>query len=561
MSKQIFYNPEALSRMMQGIDYVARATIVTMGSAGPSVMIQHRTDGIMPIFTRDGVTVARAINFNDRIADLGARMLRDVAGAVSRQVGDGTTTAIVLAQKLAQECMRSVVAGFHPLELKKGLDLALAAVEKQLLATAVTEVSNEWLENISRVATKDEAQVGKLLTQALTALGQDGQLSFQLGNGRDDELAIMEGIHYEQGYLSPYFITDANRAEAILEHPYILLYDREISDLMDLIPLLEDLKAEGRSLLIIAENVLDKALTGLVLNVRQGVFSVVAVKPPGFGDRRLNRFKDLALLTGGHAILDDYSSPKLEQVTPMLLGQAERVIVTETSITIIGAKGDKKLVQQRIETLRAEADFILSKKPGEGSATGNKHDVDELEERIALLAGKTGVLSVGGLADFEIKERLVRIENAYMSIKAAVAEGVLPGGGVALLNCSKILDTVIADNAEQQQGIHIMKLALVAPLETIMSNAGFNPKAVLAQLNASNDEYLTLDTQHNRYGNFLAIGIIDPVKVMRLALRNAVSVVSTLITTETVVMNVPDLSMMAGYSPEWAAATREDPRL
>ncbi len=561
MSKQIIYNPEARLRMMNGIDKVARAAIVTMGSAGPAVMIKHQTDGIMPVFTRDGVTVARSIGFEDRIADLGARMLRDVAGAMSRQVGDGTTTAIVLAQKLAQESLKRVASGFHPLQLKKGLDLALTLVEKHLLDNAVTGVTADWIEKIATVATKDEQGVGSLLVQALDELGVDGQLTFQLGNRREDELAIVDGIHFEQGYLSPYFITDKNRAEAVLDNPYILLYDREIHDLMDLIPILEEVKAEGRSLLIIAENVIDKALTGLLLNLMQGVFKVVAVKPSGFGDRRLDRFKDLALLTGGQAILDDYSSPKLEHVTLDMLGQAQRVVVTESTTTIIGAFGDRQQAKQRIATLRAQADLILAKKPGQGSATGNKHDFDELEDRIALLSGKTGVFSVGGLADFEIKERMVRIENAYMSAKAALEEGVLPGGGVALFRCIKILDKVICENVEQQQGIDIMKLALAAPLQSLTRNVGLNPETIIAKLLASDDEHLSFDTQRQCYGNFLDIGIIDPVKVMRLALRNAVSVITTMMTTETVVMNVPDLSIMAGYSPEWAAATREDPRV
>ncbi|MDD5227659.1 MAG: chaperonin GroEL [Methylococcales bacterium] len=560
MSKQIIYNPEARLRMMHGIDSIARAAIVTMGSAGPAVMIQHRTDGIMPIFTRDGVTVARSIHFDDRIANLGGRMLRDVAGAVSRQVGDGTTTAIVLAQKLAQESLKSVVAGFHPLQLKKGLDLALALVEKKLLDDAVKDITPDWIEKIAAVATKDEKGVGKLLAQALDALGLAGQLTFQLGNGREDELEIVDGIHYEQGYLSPNFVTDKTRAEAVLDNPYILLYDREIHDLMDLIPILEEVKAEGRSLLIIADNVVDKALTGLLLNHVRGIFKVVAVKAPGFGDKRIDRLKDLALLTGGQAILDDYSSPKLEHVELNLLGQAQRVVITETTTTIIGAKGDKVLAQERIENLREQANLILAKKAGEGSATGNRHDFGELEERIALLSGRTGIFSVGGTTDFEIKERMVRIENAYMSAKAALEEGVLAGGGVALFNCIKMLKNVIAENVEQQQGISIMKLALAAPLQSLTRNAGLNPEVVIARLNAANDNHFTVDTQHQIYGNFLEIGIIDPVKVMRLALRNAVSVVGTMMTTETIVMDVPDLSIMDGYSPEWAAATREDPR-
>lgn len=560
MTKQVIYNPEARIKLMQGIDRIARAAVVTMGSAGPAVMIQHRTDGILPIFTRDGVTVARSINFDDRIVDLGGRMLRDVAGAVSRQVGDGTTTAIVLAQKLAQESLKSVAAGFHPLQLKKGLDLALTLVEKKLLDDAVKNVTSDWIEKISAVATKDEKGVGKLLAKALEELGLEGQLTFQLGNGREDELNIVDGVHYEQGYLSPYFATDKTRAEAVLENPYILLYDREISDLMDLIPILEEVKAQGRSLVIIADNVIDKALTGLLLNHVRGIFKVVVIKAPGFGDKRIDRLKDLALLTGGQAILDDYASPKLEHVTLEQLGQAQRVVITETTTTIIGAKGNQDLVKERIVNLREQADFILAKKPGEGSATGNRHDFGELEERIAMLSGKTGVFDVGGITDFEIKERMVRIENAYMSAKAALEEGVLPGGGVALFNCIKMLNTVIAENAEQQQGISIMKHALFAPLQNLTRNAGMNPETVMAKIENANDSHFTVDTQHACYGNFLEIGIIDPVKVMRLALRNAVSVVGTMMTTEAIVMDVPDLSIMDGYSPEWAAATREDPR-
>ncbi|MFI3137270.1 MAG: chaperonin GroEL [Methylococcaceae bacterium] len=561
MSKQVIYNPEARLKMLSGINQVARAVIVTMGSEGPAVMIQHRTDGIMPIFTRDGVTVARSISFDDRITDLGGRMLRDVAGAVSRQVGDGTTTAIVLAQKLAQDCLKSVTAGFHPLQLKIGMDSALALVEKTLLEKAVTDLNADWVEKITAVATKNEPGVGKLLTEALDKLGTQGSLSFQLGNGLKDELDIVDGTQYPQGFISPYFMTDKTREEAVLENPYILLYDRDIDDMMDLIPLLEEIKAEGRSLLIIAENVIDKALTGLLLNQVRGIFKVVAVKPPGFGDKRLNRFKDLALLTGGQAILDDYSSPKLEHVTLEQLGQAQRVVVTASSTTIIGAAGDQILIQERIETLHQEADIILAKKPGQGSATGNKHDFEELEDRISLLSGRTGVFSVGGLSDVEIKERLVRIENAYMSAKAALEEGVLPGGGVALYRCIPTLDGVICPNSDQQQGFAILQQALAAPLQKITQNAGFNSETVIATLNAQADEHFALDTQRHVYGHFLDIGIIDPVKVMRLALRNAVSVVSTMMTTETVVMDVPDLSIMDGYSPEWAAATREDPRV
>lgn len=562
MSKEIIYNPEIHTRLMAGINQVARAVAVTYGGIGPTVMIQHRTDGMMPVFTRDGVTVANAVAIQDRIADLGGRMLRDVAGAMSRQVGDGTTTAIVLAHVLAQECLKSVAAGFHPMQLKKGLDVALAVVEKNLQARTVTDITAEWVEKITSVASKNEMKAGKLLAQALDELGLQRQLTFLLGNGLDDELAIVDGIQYEQGYLSPYFVTDKTRAEAVLEHPYILFYDREISDLMELIPILEQVKAENRPLLVIAENVIDKALTGLLLNHVRGIFKVVAVKPPGFGDKRINRLNDLALLTGGQAILDRPGlSHALEEVSLTQLGQAQRAVISESSTTLIGAIGDQAAIAQLSETLRQEAELILARKPGVGSATGNQHDFDELQERLALLSGKTGTFSVGGNTDFEIKERMVRLENAYLSAKAALEEGVLPGCGVALYRCREILETAIAENAEQQQGFHILQQALAAPLMTIVKNAGMNSDAVINHLDAQGDDHMTLDTENGCYGHFLEIGIIDPVKVMRLALRNAVSVVGTFITSETVVMDVPDLSIMAGYSPEWAAATREDPRV
>ncbi|MFA5984374.1 MAG: chaperonin GroEL [Methylococcaceae bacterium] len=562
MSKEIVYNPEIRTRLLTGINQVARAVAVTYGSIGPAVMIQHRTDGIMPVFTRDGVTVANAVFNQDRIAELGGRMLRDVAGAMSRQVGDGTTTAIVLAQVLAQECLKSVAAGFHPMQIKQGLDVALAVVEKNLLDRAVTNVSSDWVEKIALVASKNESQAGKLIAQALDELGLQSELTFLLGNGLVDELAIVDGIQYAQGYLSPYFITDKTRAEAVLDNPYILFYDREISDLMELVPILEQVKAQGRPLLVVAEDVVDKALTGLLLNHIRGNLRVVAVKPPGFGDKRINRLNDLALLTGGQAIVNMPGlTTSLEDVSIQQLGQAQKAVISASSTTLIGAVGDQTAIKQLSATLRQDAELILARKPGVGSATGNKHDFDELQERLALLSGKTGTFSVGGNTDFEMKERMVRIENAYLSAKAALEEGVLPGAGVALYRCREAIENTIAENAEQQQGIHILQHALATPLLTILQNAGLNSVAVINQLNTLGDDHITLNTENQQYGDFLEIGIIDPVKVMRLALRNAVGVVGTLITSETMVMEVPDLSIMAGYSPEWAAATREDSRM
>ncbi len=560
MPKEIIYDAEAREKFMRGINRVANSVRPTYGSAGPAVMIQHVADGLPPVFTRDGVTVARSISCDDRVEDLGARMLRDVAGAVSRQAGDGTTTAIVLAQAIAQESMIRVAAGYHPLQLKQGMDITLAVVEKHLQDNALTDVSSAWVEKIVAIATKDEPGVGALLAEALAKLGVQGQLTFQLGNARQDVMEIVDGIQYDQGYISPYFITDKNRSEAVLENPYILMYDREIDDLMDLVPILEEVSAEGRSLLIIAEDVVDKALTGLLLNNVRGIFKVAAVKPPGFGDKRAARFKDLALMTGGAAILDDIMSTKLEHVSLEQLGQAQRVVITEESVTIIGSKGDQIAIDKKIKQLQAEAEIVLQRKPGDGSPSGNKSDFEELQERLAILAGKTGVFEVGGTTDVEIKERMVRIENAYMSAKASLEEGVLPGGGVGLFNIMATLDELIVPHPEQQQGVEIVKQALLRPLQILTANVGLNSEEVIARINAAESKHFAVNTQTKQYGDFLEIGVIDAVKIVRLALRNAVSVVGTLITTEVVVMHVPDLSIMAGYSPEWAAATREDPR-
>ncbi len=558
MSKLVIYNPEARQRLLQGINSVARAASVTMGCTGPAVIIQHRTDGIAPVFTRDGVTVANAIMLEDRIADLGARMLRDVAGSVSRQVGDGTTTAIVLAQKIASEALKRIAAGFHPLEIRKGLELALVLVENQLKKMAVKGMTADWIEKIAAVATKDEPGIGPLLARALAELGQDGPLTFQLGN-RDNELEIIEGIHYEQGFLSPYFITDKIRGEAVLENPYILLYDREISDLMDLVPILEEVSDQGRPLLVIAEDIVDKALTGLLLNHIRGVFKVVAVKPPGFGDKRIDRLNDLALLTGGTAILEAQAG-RLENITLAQLGQAQRAVISAGATTIVGGAGNREQIAQVTDGLRRDLELVFTRKPGNGSPTGNQHDANELKGRIAILSGKTGTFSVGGITDIEIRERMVRIENAYLSAKAAMDEGVIPGGGVGLFRAATVLDTVIAENAEQQQGVAILREALAAPLKQLLSNAGLNSEEVIMRLTNQDSEQFAFDMQRLCYGNFLEIGILDAVKVVAMGLRNAVSVVGTMITSETVIMTVPDTSIMDGYSPEWAAATREDPR-
>lgn len=560
MAKQIIYNPEARRRIMHGIDTVARAAAATFGCDGPAVLIQHRTDGMPPLFTRDGATVANAIVLEDRIADLGGRMLREVAGSVARQAGDGTTTAIVLARDIASECMKSVAAGYHPLQLQKGLELALALVDTDMQRRALTGVTPAWTARVAELASKHEPGVGELLNRAFAALGCDGPLTFQLGNGRHDGLEIVDGVRYEQGYLSPYFVTDRDRQIAVLERPFVLLCDYEITDLMDLVPILEQVTQQQRSLLVIAEDVRDGALTGMLLNHIRGVFKAVAVKPPGYGDHRAERLADLAVLTGAAPVLRSQGA-RLQDLSLSCLGQAQRAFIGSDTTTLVAANADPQAVGTRQAALRWQLGQVLARKPGQGSPTGNLHEAEELEQRIALLSAKTGVISVGGTTDLEIKERWVRIENAYKSARAALEQGVVAGGGAGLLAAQAVLDGVIAENAEQQRGVAILQQALAAPIRRLLANAGLESEPIISAIRRQTREAFAYDLQTRRLGPCLEIGIVDAVKVLRLALRNAVSVVGTLMTCESVVMPLADPDFMAGYSAEWAAATREDPRV
>ncbi|MDD5034384.1 MAG: chaperonin GroEL [Methylococcaceae bacterium] len=562
MAKQILFNGAARSKMLRGIDKLARAVEVTLGASGPGVVIQHRTDGILPIFTRDGVTVARSIVLSDCLEEVGARMLRDVACAVSRQAGDGTTTAIVLAHRIALECSKSLAAGAHPVELKKGIDLAVGMVCSELQRKALRSLDLNLLRKVCKIASKEEEQVADLLVEALDEIGPNGALSIEMGHERGDRLEIVDGAHFEQGFLSPYFTTDRDRGLAELEDPYLLLYDREITDFMDLVPLLEQVQEQHRSLLIIAENLSERALAALLLNHVRGNFRAVAVKPPGHGDRRQERLLDLAALTGGTACLE-VSGDRLDRLSLADLGQASRAVIDAESTTLLGGRGEKGLIEERIAGLEWEAERIRARKPGEGSITGKRHDLEELEDRIRLLRGRTAVYKVGGGSEMEIKERMVRVENAYHSIQAALEEGVLAGGGVGLLSLRKELDRLQAAHPDRQRGIGIVRAALCEPLRRIAGNAGLNPEEVLAEVLSKDDGRYGFDASSHSFGNLIERGIVDPVKVTRLALQNAAGIVGTVIMTEAVISEQPILERLPNSAAiaEWAAATREDPRI
>ncbi|WP_367026310.1 molecular chaperone GroEL [Methylococcus sp. ANG] len=559
MAKEVVYQGNARQRMMQGIEILARAAMPTLGATGPSVMIQHRADGLPPVSTRDGVTVANSIVLKDRVANLGARLLRDVAGTMSREAGDGTTTAIVLARHIAKEMFKSLAAGADPVALKRGIDRAVACVTEDIRARAWRGEQESLILGVAAVATKNEPGVGRLLLEALEAVGVHGAVSVELGQRREDVLDVVDGYRWEKGYLSPYFVTDRTRELAELEDVYLLMTDLEVTDFIDLVPLLEEVTEARGSLLIAADRVHEKALAGILLNHVRGVFKAVAVTAPGFGDKRPNRLLDLAVLTGGRAILEA-KGDRLDRVTLADLGRVRRAVVSADETALLGTPGTEAS-RARLEGLRLEAEQYRALKPGQGSATGRLHELEELEARIIGLSGKSAVYRVGGVTDVEMKERMVRIENAYRSVVSALEEGVLPGGGVGFLGSLPALAELGARDADEARGIGIVRSALAEPLRVIGENSGLSGEAVVAKVMDHPNPGWGYDQESGSFGDLHAKGIWDAAKVLRLALEKAASVAGTFLTTEAVVLEVPDQAAFAGFSANWAAATREDPRV
>lgn len=558
MATEVIYKGHARQRMMQGVEILARAAMPTLGAAGPSVMIQHRADGLAPISTRDGVTVANSIVLKDRIANLGARLLRDVASTMSREAGDGTTTAIVLARHIAREMFKSLSAGADPIALKRGIDRAVACVAEDIRARAWRGDQESLILGVAAVATKNEPGVGRLLLEALGAVGTHGAVAIQLGQRREDELEVVDGYRWEKGYLSPYFVTDRTRELAELEDVYVLMTDLEITDFLDLVPLLEEVNEARGSLLIAADRVHEKALAGILLNHVRGVFKAVAVTAPGFGDKRPNRLLDLAALTGGRAILEA-KGDRLDRVSLADLGRVRRAVVSADETALLGTPGNEAS-RARLEGLRLEAEQYRALKPGQGSATGRLHELEEVESRIVGLSGKSAVYRVGGVTDVEIKERMVRIENAYRSVVSALEEGVLAGGGVGFLGSIPALAELEARNRDEARGIDIVRSALSEPLRVIGENSGLAGDAVVAKVADHANPGWGYDQESGSFCDLHTKGVWDAAKVLRLALEKAASVAGTFLTTEAVIFEVPDLDAFAGFSPEWAAATREDPR-
>lgn len=568
MAKDVVYGGRARFRMMQGVELLGRAVAPTFGAAGRCVMIEHRTDGVPPFSTRDGVTVANSVVLEDRVANLGARLVRDVAGAISREVGDGTTTAILLTRHMARELFKSLVAGADPLALRRGVDRAVACATDDLRIRALRDVRDERQASVQRheivlgvaaTATKNEPGVGALLLEALAAVGLHGSVSFELGHRHEDVLDIVDGYRWDKGYLSPYFITDRDRELAELENVYLLMTDLEVADFVELVPLLEEVSEVGGSLLIAADRVHEKALAGILLNHVRGVFRAVAVTAPGFGDKRPNRLLDLAVLTGGRAILE-VKGDRLARVKLADLGRVQRAVVSADEVVLLGMPGTEAC-RARLDGLRLEAEQYRALKPGQGSATGRLHELEELESRIVSLNGKSAVYRVGGATDAELKERMVRIENAYRSVVSALEEGVLPGGGVGFLGSVYAVAGLDAPDADERRGIDIVRSALLEPLRVIGENSGLSGAAVVARCMDHPNAAWGYDQDSGTFCDLQVKGIWDPVKVLRLALEKAASVANALLAIEAVVLDIQDQTAFAGFSGEWARATREDPRV
>ncbi len=525
-AKELKYGSEAREQVLLGAQKLANAVKVTLGPRGRNVIIAKSFGA--PRITKDGVSVAKEITLQNNFQNMGAQMLREVASKSADLAGDGTTTATVLAQAIFTEGSKAVAAGLNPMDLKRGIDLAVDAVVNELKkkSKAVSSKS-EWAQ-VATISANGDKEVGEKIAEAMNTVGKEGVITVEEAKGLDFELETVEGMQFDRGYLSPYFITNAEKMSVELDNPYIFIFEKKLGALQPMLPLLEAVVQQQRPLLIIAEDVEGEALATLVVNKLRGGLKVAAVKAPGFGDRRKSMLEDIAALTGGELISEDLGM-KLENVTPKSLGRAKKVVITKDDTTIVDGAGAKKEIEARCTQLRAQID-----------ETTSDYDKEKLQERLAKLAGGVAVLKVGGSSEVEVKERKDRVDDALSATRAAVEEGIVPGGGSTLLYASRALDKVKCENDDQKAGVNIVRRALQAPLRQIIENAGLDGAVVAGKLLESKDENFGFDAQKLDYCDMIKAGIIDPTKVVRAALQGAASVASLLITTEALIADLPE---------------------
>ena len=521
MAKEIKFNIKAREELKKGVDELANAVKVTLGPKGRNVIIEKKFGA--PHITKDGVSVAKEVELEDPFQNMGAQLVKEVASKTGDDAGDGTTTATVLAQAIINVGLKNVAAGANPIDLKRGIDKAVAKVVEGIKAQA-QEVDDDMdkIENVARVSANNDAEIGKLIADAMRKVKKEGVITIEEAKGTETTVNVVEGMQFDRGYISPYFVTNTEKMECEMENPYILIFDKKISVLKDMLPILEPVAQSGRPLLIIAEDVDSEALATLVVNRLRGSLKICAVKAPGFGDRRKEMLEDIATLTHGVVISED-KGLKLDMATVDMLGQAEKITVDKENTTIVNGKGDKKLIAERVAQIKAQIE-----------KTTSDYDREKLQERLAKLAGGVAVLYVGAPSEVEMKEKKDRVDDALSATRAAVAEGIVPGGGVAYIRCVENLDGLAGDNDDENTGIQIVKRAIEEPLRQIVANAGLEGAIIVQKVKDGKGDF-GYNARVDKYENFFETGVIDPAKVTRVALENAASIAGMFLTTECVI--------------------------
>jgi chaperonin GroEL len=526
MAKQLFFDIDARNRMKRGVDILADAVKVTLGPKGRNVVIEKKFGA--PSITKDGVTVAKEIELEDAIENLGAQMVKEVASKTADIAGDGTTTATVLAQSIIGEGLKNVAAGANPMDLKRGIDKAVAAVVKNLQSQSEKVGNdNKKIEQVASISANNDSAIGGLIAQAMAKVGNEGVITVEEAKGTETTVEVVEGMQFDRGYLSPYFVTNTEKMQVELQNPFILIYEKKVSTLKDVLPILESVVQSGRPLLIIAEDVDGEALATLVVNKLRGSLKIAAVKAPGFGDRRKEMLQDIAVLTGGTVISEDQGY-KLENATIASLGQAESITIDKDNTIVVGGKGVKENIEARVNQIKSQIE-----------STTSDYDREKLQERLAKLSGGVAVLYIGAATEVEMKEKKDRVDDALHATRAAVEEGIVPGGGVAYIRAIESLDNVDTLNIDEKTGVAIVRRALEEPLRRIVANAGLEGSIIVQNVRQGKGDY-GFNARTEVYENMLAAGVIDPTKVSRVALENAASIASMLLTTECVIADKPE---------------------
>ena len=536
MAKEILFNIDARNQLKDGVDALANAVKVTLGPKGRNVIIEKKFGA--PHITKDGVTVAKEIELEDPYQNTGAQLVKEVASKTGDDAGDGTTTATVLAQAIVAEGVKNVTAGANPMELKSGIDKAVARVVEYIKSQAIQVDDNyDSVEQVATVSANNDAQIGKLIADAVRKVSKDGVITIEEAKGTETSIGIVEGMQFDRGYLSPYFVTNTEKMEVEMENPYILVYDKKISNLKEFLPILEPAVQSGRPLLVIAEDVDSEALTTLVVNRLRSQLKICAVKAPGFGDRRKEMLEDIAILTGG-IVISEEKGLKLEQATLEMLGSADKVTISKDNTTIVNGKGDSKLITERCEQIKSQIE-----------ASTSDYDKEKLQERLAKLSGGVAVLYVGAASEVEMKEKKDRVDDALCATRAAIEEGIIPGGGVAYIRAIEALDSLNGDTADEDTGIAIIKRAIEEPLRQIVGNAGKEGAVVVQKVREGKGNF-GYNARYDIYEDLVKAGVVDPAKVTRVALENAASIAGMFLTTECVIVDKKvDEPMPMGGNP------------